>query len=284
MLTIHENATSFLAIAQVDLERHEVANGLMLGIALGLQRNPARIAAQPFLATVLDERGLAAAAVMTPPYHLVVYSNRTDPSPAFDLIAQALVKQGWRPDGVNGPNPGSAQFAARWRKATGQSATVVMRLRAFELRTVTPPPAVPGFLRQATLADLALVERWAHAFIVEAVPEELAHSSPDATRRRLEEGSIFLWEHDGAVLSMAGQARPLPHGMSVNLVYTPPELRSRGLASACVAALSQQLLDAGWDYCTLFTDLSNPISNSIYQRIGYRPVCDYLDHAFGIGE
>ena len=79
---------------------------------------------------------------------------------------------------------------------------------------------------------------------------------------------------------MAGQGPHSSHGITVNLVYTPPELRGRGYASACVAALSQQLLDAGWEFCTLYTDLANPTSNSIYQRIGYRPVCDSNEYHF----
>jgi predicted GNAT family acetyltransferase len=43
-----------------------------------------------------------------------------------------------------------------------------------------------------------------------------------------------------------------------------------------VAALSQLLLHRGFELCVLYTDLSNPTSNSIYTRIGYRPVRDFL--------
>jgi predicted GNAT family acetyltransferase len=35
------------------------------------------------------------------------------------------------------------------------------------------------------------------------------------------------------------------------------------------------LLDQGKQFTSLFTDLSNPTSNSIYQKIGYQPVCDF---------
>ena len=73
---------------------------------------------------------------------------------------------------------------------------------------------------------------------------------------------------------MVAKSRPTTHGGCISLVYTPPNLRRRGYASACVAALSQHLLDTGWDFCCLFTDLANPTSNAIYQQIGYRPVCD----------
>ena len=60
--------------------------------------------------------------------------------------------------------------------------------------------------------------------------------------------------------------------MRINLVYTPPEYRRKGYATACVAALSQMLLDRGYQYYFLSTDLANPISNHIYQAIGYQPL------------
>jgi hypothetical protein len=57
----------------------------------------------------------------------------------------------------------------------------------------------------------------------------------------------------------------------------------RGYASACVAGLTQRLLDEGHAFCCLCTDLANPTSNRIYQTIGYRPVCDMSDFHFEPG-
>ena len=64
-------------------------------------------------------------------------------------------------------------------------------------------------------------------------------------------------------------------------MYTPPEFRGRGYASACVAAASQAQLDAGRRFCFLFTDLANATSNHIYQEIGYEPVRDVEVYRFG---
>ncbi len=69
----------------------------------------------------------------------------------------------------------------------------------------------------------------------------------------------------------------------VSLVYTPPELRGRGYAGAVTAAASQQALRAGAQELLLYTDLANPVSNSVYQRIGYRPVEHELSLAFAGG-
>ena len=65
----------------------------------------------------------------------------------------------------------------------------------------------------------------------------------------------------------AGQVRVGP-------VYTPPGLRGQGYAGAVTAAVSQAARDAGAGQVLLFTDLANPTSNALYQRLGYQPVED----------
>jgi uncharacterized protein len=97
--------------------------------------------------------------------------------------------------------------------------------------------------------------------------------------RGVEAGDLFVWENDNLV-TMAMRNRPTPNGIAISYVYTPPDQRRKGYASACVAALSQLLLDSGWKMCSLFTDLQNPSSNRIYMNIGYKPVGDYSKYRF----
>lgn len=56
-------------------------------------------------------------------------------------------------------------------------------------------------------------------------------------------------------------------------VYTPPDRRGRGYAAGVTARAARAILDAGATPC-LFTDLANPTSNGVYQRIGFEPVLD----------
>jgi predicted GNAT family acetyltransferase len=81
---------------------------------------------------------------------------------------------------------------------------------------------------------------------------------------------------------MCGTSRSTPNGSRIGPVYTPPDLRRRGYASAVVAAASQAQLDAGARFCFLFTDLANPTSNRIYQAIGYEPVRDVEVYTFEV--
>ena len=91
---------------------------------------------------------------------------------------------------------------------------------------------------------------------------------------------MCILEDEGLPVSMAGSSRQLPHGRAVAPVYTPPYLRGKAYATASVALLSRMILDKGNDYCALSTDLENPVSNSIYQKIGYCPISDFREIKF----
>ena len=69
----------------------------------------------------------------------------------------------------------------------------------------------------------------------------------------------------------------------VGPVYTPPGLRGRGYGGAATAAVSQAALGAGAREVVLYTDLANPTSNALYQRLGYRPVEDRVVLSFEPG-
>jgi len=283
VITTYRQASDFLARAQAELERNEVLNGLPLGITLHLYKFPERIKIRPYLATVEDEGKLLVAAVMTPPFRLIVTSNQVDAfGEAPSLLIHNLREHGWPVPGVLGPSSLSDLFVQTWTSLTGEVAHLRTHERLFELTQVIAPRPGPGELRIATPDDTALVVRWIKAFQEEALHTSLSDEEALAwARRGIGNGEVYLWVlSDGAIVSMLATTRPVSRVISIASVYTPPELRGQGYASRSVAALSQRLLDSGWQRCSLFTDLSNPTSNSIYQRVGYRPVRDFNEYDF----
>lgn len=277
-----QTAAEFLAEAQPALEANEAANNLMYGLALRLQRAPERIKIPPYYAVVRRKRDLQVAALMTPPHNLVVFSGNDDYSgEAFDLVARNLRQGNWPVPGVLGPREAALAFAKVWQQLTNQKYELGMHERVYELRKVIPPPQPAGHMRLAEMADLEIVAQWIFEFYVEALPEE-AHSlseAREAAETRIRDQDFYLWE-DVQPVAMAGRTRPTPNGCCIGPVYTPPELRGKGYATALTAGLSQVLLDSGKQFTALFTNLSNPISNSIYQKIGYKPVCDFDLYTF----
>jgi predicted GNAT family acetyltransferase len=281
-LTTYTTAGDFLAQTQAVLEREETVNSLMLGIVTRLRDQPDFVESTPYLSAVLDDGRLVAAATMTPPYNVVVASDQPDYPAAFALIVDDLVANEWSVPGVNGPVPLSASFAEIWSGVTGQPHTLKMHLRAFELQQVAQPPYPPGRLRPATADDKALLVQWVNAFGTEALhePDQNLERVQQGVERALRHQNYFVWDDNGPV-ALAGRARPTRRGVTIGPVYTPPEKRNQGYATALVAQLSQRLLNEGKQFVTLFTDLANPTSNSIYQKIGFRPVRDFVEYGFG---
>ena len=79
-----------------------------------------------------------------------------------------------------------------------------------------------------------------------------------------------MWEVDGVPVAQA-TARPVVAGMSrIGPVYTPPEHRRHGYGAAVTAAASRWALGAGARCVVLFTDATNPTTNALYPRLGYR--------------
>lgn len=267
----HDSAASFLKRAEPFLLRAEAENNLLLGIATELAQT-APVGRGAYFVTV-ESQEVVGCALRTPPHKLAI--TRIDGEPALGALADDVFQMYPDLPRVMGPEPSIASFASHWCARSGANSSPVMRQRIYENRSVRPPAEMPpGALRQATRGDLPLLIRWIADFLTTMSeprdPTELAHE-------RLATGSLFLWDK-GEAVSMASFTGRTPNGVRVSGVYTPPVFRRQGYATACVAALTQLLFEAGNKYCCLYTDLANPTSNSIYQRIGYRPVCDVVDY------
>ena len=139
-----------------------------------------------------------------------------------------------------------------------------------------PRPAAPGRPGAAV--------RWWGEFGVEALgalEQDEEQNGRNVDHKLATPGNgIALWEVGGEPVSAVGYGSPTPTGVRIGPVYTPPEHRGRGYASALTAHVSAEQLAAGRDFCFLYTDLANPTSNKIYVAIGYRRVCDSIQYAF----
>ena len=186
---------------------------------------------------------------------------------------------------IVGAVPEVDRFAAAWAEHHGVGVETRVDQGVYALRAVAGSRDVPGHMRLAGRDDRPLLLDWVDAFAREALRDG---PSADTSRHersidaRLAGGAagFGLWESDGRIVSLAGFGGPTPNGIRIGPVYTPPELRGHGYASALTAAVSQLMLDRGRRFCFLYTDLANPTSNAIYVRIGYERVCDSREVAF----
>jgi GNAT superfamily N-acetyltransferase len=216
----------------------------------------------------------------TPPHNLVVARPTVDG--AIAVLAEAI--EGELP-GVVGAVPEVDAFAGAWAARHDVRLATRFEQGIYALREVIPPAEVMGRMRLAGTADRRLLLDWVEAFANETFHGGL-ETDPERHERSIDarlaggDAGFGLWEADGRPVSLAGFAGPTPNGIRIGPVYTPPELRGRGYATALTAQVSQLQLDRGRRFCFLYTDLTNPTSNAIYTRIGYEQVCASRELAF----
>jgi GNAT superfamily N-acetyltransferase len=271
--TLTGNLDDYLATAGDFLRSRPVHNTIQL-VALDSLRvhGPSAFGdVAPLFGWWRPEAGPVTAALMhTPPFPVLL--TRLPADSAGDLAGD-LAGRGRELPGVNAERSDAEAFADEWSRLTGAGWREFRRSRLFQLGQLTPPsPSPPGAARVATATDHDLLESWLAAFREELA--DLGGPGDGMIEDRLSHGGLTLWEVGGAAVSLAGCSRPAEGVVRLGPVYTPPEYRGRGYGGAVTAAVSQAALDAGAAYEVLFTDLANPTSNALYQRLGYQPVED----------
>ncbi len=220
---------------------------------------------------------VSAAFLHTPPFPVVLTSTTADIAAA---LAQALASRGRAVQGVNADLPVATAFGTAWHELTGDTVEESMRSRLYQLGELKPPePFPPGLAGVAGPDDRSLLIAWSEAFHSETQtgPQDVTEMVDD----RLSYRGYTLWDQGRQPVSLAGLTRPVGGQVRVGPVYTPPGHRGHGYGGAASWTVSQAARRAGVAQVLLFTDLANPTSNALYQRLGYQPVADRLVLAFG---
>ncbi|MCL2287104.1 MAG: GNAT family N-acetyltransferase [Firmicutes bacterium] len=268
------------------LMRHEAQNLIPLGNLIlgreGKDKTDWRDPANWYMATVHDESGVLLTAIMTPPWNIALYAtdNKIDAA-AIDCLINGI---------ADTPIPGvlaeknlAQFFTAAYATSKGMHYEISMDQCIYELTEVNPAIPQIGTMRLVEEKDMTFLPFWYEAFYAAEtygattmrIPEDI-----EKCRQRISQKSLYTLEIDGVPVTIAGLNKAMRSVIGVGPVYTPPYFRGKGYASSCVAQLSQLALDKGFAKCVLYTDLANPTSNSIYQKIGYKPICDSLQIKF----
>jgi predicted GNAT family acetyltransferase len=275
-----EDLDAFLARAGDFLRSRPALHTLALTVTEGLRtRGPHAYGDEEPVFGLLEQEGtIRAAYFQTPPRRLQLTALTAEDA---DSLAAHLAEVVRPLPGVGADRETAAAFAEAWRARTGADVTLQERQRLYRLGTLTVPESVPeGRARVAGEPDRAQLVRW-HDEFAEAIGEHDPSNAEAWADARIAYGGVTFWETpDGTPVSMAGVTPTVAGQVRVAPVYTPPHLRGRGYAGAVTAEVSRAARDAGADEVLLFTDLANPTSNALYQRIGYRPVADFAVYGF----
>ncbi len=263
------NPAEFLKKHGDYLESREAEHNLILSLShAALQKQQSNEKFDIRFATLMNDDGLVVAAVQGAP-HNVVLSRAT--APEIEPLADALAEAGWAFPGIVGPAGEASTFADRWALKTGQKSVEYMDQIIYSLKQILLPPMAEGKSRLAKAGEEKLLGSWIVNFAQDALPKSEQLNADDAVKKAAEliaAERLMVWDVDGKPRAQAGFSGTT-NVARINMVYTPPEERGRGYGSAVVADISQRQLDAGKKMCCLYADARNPVSNSIYRKIGY---------------
>ncbi len=262
----YPSRADFLRETRRHFAGREAENTVLLGALHALDRE--RQASALMLA--VERAGtICLAAVQTPPFKLVL--SHGDPD-ALPCLATWLAESALALPGASGPADLLDGLVAALREHVDIDPVPEFQLNLYNLTALVPDTGIRGSLVEASQDDLALLLNWQDGFFEETgLPHDELEEARAYLGRRLTQGEIHLWSLDGRAVSVAGinPGGATPTFPRINFVYTPPEARNKGYATACVTRLSRTLLERGSACCLIFADEDNPLTNHLYRKIGY---------------
>lgn len=260
------------------LEEKEVQHNLPLGVLRQLKREEEEgIYSSPFLAVGSTNGKTEVLLIQTPPRRMIVCGNHK----AMEETADWLKKEGYFVPGVVGCEEVVSAFAEAWKEKTEVEAALVKKQIIYEIHKVKDCPHPPGRLTLASEDDVALVMDWTETFAMGSLRHEDLYALEKLVMDEIRHNQVFFWRDDEYTpVSMAKRARDLTNGIVVNYVYTPEEYEKKGFATACVGALAERMLQEGFQFCSVNTNVENEASNSVYKKLGFKTAGLSLEYEF----
>lgn len=197
-----------------------------------------------------------------PPAPLLIAGDAPEIAAA---LAASLARAGRYVRGVDAPTGAADAFAAAWSRRAGVAVRVHRQSRVYRMTGTTPDyEGPPGRPRAATRADRDLLVGWLRAFRGEIGQFT---GAPETTADDLiGYGGAAFWETGGGPVAMASVTRPVARVVQVSIVYTPPESRGHGYATAVMLAVARAALAAYAREVVMITDATRPLRHA--SRLG----------------
>lgn len=292
MITVYENAAQFLDVLQPILLEREAVSQLLLSNAVSAGEHP--VSPDCMFGTVKLAGEPVLAFCNCAPWNLIIHSVRAvdDKAPGgvtriklMEASGELAAFLGERDVPIKGINANAAVaegFLARY-DAKGRTVQKCLSMDIMECRALKDIAGQEGSYRPATKEDVDWVLEGCVAFEQEALGTQ-------ADREELKENIInhqigekrlrLFCLPDGAPVAMANRTRNLKHGFVINQVYTLPAYRGMGYAQTLIHKMCEEFFREGYDFATLFVDKTNPVSNRVYEKVGFEILEDNYDYRF----
>ncbi len=213
------------------------------------------------------------------PYNLLIYLHNSNYiNQAVSTLASYLVENNISINGINASKYVCDEFINNYSKLTNKNFKCRFCMDIMELKELNTINVVDGFFRKATLEDLDIIVDFRIKFYKEAVNEDVSSDVVEKSKSDIEEGCMYVFENiNHKIVSISKMGRQLINGVCISLVYTDENERGNGYGIAVIYYISKIYLEKDNEFCTLFVDAMNPISNNVYKKVGYKILEDNID-------
>lgn len=175
--------------------------------------------------------------------------------------------------GINAPEEISEGFSKKILALTRSKELSKRTLLLYSASTLVPPKILDFELCKYQEENSALAIDFMFKFWNETrSKEEMEKLGPEKAlstiKKMLNDGHSSFLSKNGNFLSFGSKSGATEYFEWVGPIFTPKEMRGQGYASAVTYLITKKILDDG-KTAVLFTDSTNPTSNSIYQKLGY---------------
>lgn len=293
MVKVYENAKQFLAETETALLEREAVAQLLLGNAV--QTGERKSSPDCMFGTVWIGERMVLAFCNCLPWNLIICTISWQKSGTLLLTEEKAVAQASEElaqfmkekeiflNGINANGVVCRHFLTNYYVGK-RIARKKLSMDIMECRTLRNIEMQEGIYRSAGLKDLEWILEGCLAFEKEAL-------GADGNREELRENIIkyqigeeqvrLFCLPDNTPVCMAKKAvRSLKNGMCITQVYTQPGFRGRGYAQTLIYKMCREFFRDGYSFVTLFVDKTNPISNRVYEKVGFVILEDNYDYRF----
>lgn len=263
MIKVYKNNLEVLEKYKDFFDANQVQYNLMIGI-LKRENKSAR-----FYASVIDDMFLLG---VLSGKNMIIASNTTS-LPVYKELVDFMHRVQY--PGIIGTKEHCELYNDVFIDKYNTTLKLGMNQRIYSCEAVNDYSEDIGLVRYAIEEDIPLLENWTYEFILMVEGKATIEEAREVLKAKIDNKTLYVLEVDGEVVSMTGRSRQLEYSETISMVYTPKSLRKKGYASRIVEEVTRYILEDKKIAC-LYTDLANPISNSIYMKIGYVPVCDSM--------
>lgn len=265
---IYKNVANFIKNVEPVLLEKEAEHNLIIGLLNRLMQGEIN-ADNCFMAVFEKNEQFKYILLQTPPYNLIVGTSKGADSSEIPTLIKHLKEKNLEFPGVTAISEIAKVFAASWEANYRSKSVIIQSQGIYQLEKLKGCKLADGQMRVAVDKEIDTIAEWIEEFY-KSTPhkysrEECIKLAKDMIKKKI----VHVWENGAELVSMAAKNRETKNGYVISCVYTPPNRRGHGFATSVVHQLSVRILQEK-KFCFLYTDLSNPTSNYIYQQIGYQ--------------